>query len=105
MNFVPHGVVPAMVTPFDQQDRLNETVLQALALRLLAARRLPSDLDGPALLGERAAIFGLSRRGTTAPGGSCRLVRCADGWIAVNLARTDDLVFVEAGELDLPGVL
>jgi hypothetical protein len=48
------------------------------------------DLDAPALLGERAAIFGLERHGTTSPGGSCRLLRAADGWIALNLARPDD---------------
>jgi hypothetical protein len=66
------------------------------ALSLLS-RELPGaaldDLDGPALLGERAALAqpgSLRRRGTIAPGGSCRLLACADGWLAVNLARPDD---------------
>jgi hypothetical protein len=53
-------------------------------------------LDGPALLGERAAIFGTSRRGTTSPGGTCRLLRAADGWIAVNLARPADVSLLPA---------
>lgn len=66
------------------------------ALRLLAGERWSSNLDGPALLGERAAIFGLTRQGTTSPGRSCRLLRTADRWIAVNLARPDDLTLLPA---------
>jgi crotonobetainyl-CoA:carnitine CoA-transferase CaiB-like acyl-CoA transferase len=62
----------------------------ALALAGLAGRRWPPGLDAPALLAERAAILGLGRQGTVSPGGSCRLLRAADGWIAVNLARPDD---------------
>jgi crotonobetainyl-CoA:carnitine CoA-transferase CaiB-like acyl-CoA transferase len=67
------------------------------------ARELPfahssklESIDGPALLGERAAIAKLRRQGTTAPGGSCHLIPCADGWIAVNLARPEDLELVPA---------
>jgi hypothetical protein len=47
-------------------------------------------LDGAQLLGERAALFGLQRQGSTAPGGSCRLLRTVDGHLALNLARDDD---------------
>lgn len=53
-------------------------------------------VDGPALLGERAAHSGLGRRGAVSPGGSCRLVRCSDGWVAVNMARPDDEAMVPA---------
>jgi hypothetical protein len=66
------------------------------AIGLLAEDRWSSKLDGAALLGERAAISGLKRLGTTAPGGSCRLLCAADGWIAVNLARGDDLDLLPA---------
>jgi hypothetical protein len=66
------------------------------AIGLVAGDAWSSDLDGPALLGERAAIFGLSRRGTISPGGSCRLLPASDGWIAVTLARTDDLRSIPA---------
>ncbi len=76
------------------------------ALRLVAGKRWPSDLDGPALLGERAAVFGLHRRGSISPGGSCRILRAADGWIAVNLARPDDVRSIPAwlgeGDVALP---
>jgi len=54
MNFIPHGVVPAMVTPFDQQDRLNETVLRALAVRLLAA-----GVHGLFVLGSQGEYYAL----------------------------------------------
>lgn len=58
--------------------------------RALAALggRVPA--DPAALLGERAALFGLSRRGRVSPGGHCRLLRAADAWVAVSLARPDD---------------
>jgi len=60
-------------------------------------------LDGAALLGERAACFGHRRRGRISPGGSCRLVRCADGWLAVNLAREDDVACLPAWLGEAPG--
>jgi hypothetical protein len=47
-------------------------------------------LDGARLLGERAALAGYTRAGDASPGGSCRLLQCADGWLAVNLARDCD---------------
>jgi hypothetical protein len=53
-------------------------------------------VDGAALLGERAAIGRLSRGGAIAPGGTCRLVRAADAWLAVNLARPDDVALANA---------
>src|SRR4051794_20586386 len=39
-------------------------------------------LDALALLGERAAIAGLHRQGRVSCGGSCRILRAADGWLA-----------------------
>jgi crotonobetainyl-CoA:carnitine CoA-transferase CaiB-like acyl-CoA transferase len=48
------------------------------------------DVDGLALLGERAALAQLTRRGEISCGGSTRLVPAADGWLAVSLARSDD---------------
>ena len=56
--------------------------------------RLPP--SGSALLGERAAIAGLRRQGATSPGGSCRLLRSANGWLALNLARSADWALVSA---------
>ncbi|MBL0123044.1 MAG: CoA transferase [Betaproteobacteria bacterium] len=62
--------------------------------------RLPR--SGAALLGERAAIAGLQRQGSASPGGSCRLLRCTDGWLALNLARTEDWTLLPAWlEIDI----
>ncbi len=53
------------------------------------------------LLAERAAIAGLHRRGTVSCGGGTRLIETADGWIAVSLARRDDIELLPAWlELD-----
>jgi crotonobetainyl-CoA:carnitine CoA-transferase CaiB-like acyl-CoA transferase len=52
--------------------------------------------DMAALLGERAAIAGLSRNGRTSAGGACRLLRALDGWVAINLARSSDLDLLPA---------
>ncbi len=77
-----------------------------LALRCVAGDSGLESLDGAALLAERAAVLGLSRQGSTSPGGSCRLLPTADGWFAVNLARADDVRLLPAwlgdGKLDDP---
>jgi hypothetical protein len=48
------------------------------------------------LLGERAALAGLSRRGDVSCGGATRLLPAADGWVALALAREDDRALVPA---------
>jgi crotonobetainyl-CoA:carnitine CoA-transferase CaiB-like acyl-CoA transferase len=53
-------------------------------------------LDGACLLGERAALNGYSRAGDVSAGGSCRLLPCADGWLALNLARASDWELIPA---------
>ena len=53
-------------------------------------------VDGPALLGERASIAGLTRRGLFSCGGSTGLLRAADGWLAVALPRPDDVELLPA---------
>jgi crotonobetainyl-CoA:carnitine CoA-transferase CaiB-like acyl-CoA transferase len=53
-------------------------------------------LDVLALLGERAAVAGLHRRGRVSCGGGCRLLRAEDGWLAVSLPRPEDVDAVAA---------
>jgi hypothetical protein len=71
----------------------------------------PIGVDPLPLLGERSAAGGLTRAGDTTCGGAGRLLRAADGWVAVNLARDDDLVSVpawlevDAGDDPWPAVL
>ncbi|MBC2667710.1 CoA transferase [Novosphingobium piscinae] len=68
-------------------------------LRDLAAL-LPSPalaaLDGDRLLGMRARFNGFLVPGRVSAGGGCRLHRTRDGWIALNLARADDLSLLPA---------
>ncbi len=52
--------------------------------------------DPMRMLVERAALTGLRRLGAVSCGGSARLLRSADGWLAVNLARHDDWDLVDA---------
>ncbi len=99
----------ALTGEADGPPRLAPAPLASRAHRLVAALRELSgadafaDLDGAALLGERAALLGLGRRGRTSPGGSCRLLAAADGWLAVNLARESDRELVPAWlEVDPP---
>ncbi len=61
----------------------------------LGALAVGLDLD-MAVFTERAAELGLTRRGATSANGTARLVEAADGWVAVNLARSDDLAAVPA---------
>lgn len=72
---VPPGVVTAALGYAQDIARLTDGAV---------------DLDGPALLGERAALEGLRRRGPWSAGGRTRAIRTADGWVAVSLARDTD---------------
>jgi len=56
----------------------------------------PLDVDWLALLGERAALDGLVARGRSSCGGAARLMRCADGWVAISLARPSDTELLPA---------
>lgn len=72
----------------------------AIAMRgaLLALAELAPDvtLPGLELLGERAAIAGLTRRGSTSCGGGTRLVAAVDGAIALTLSRPEDMELLPA---------
>ncbi len=52
--------------------------------------------DAPGLLTGRAAHRDFRRAGPSSVNGSCRLLRAADGWIAVNLPRPSDLELLPA---------
>jgi len=53
-------------------------------------------LPGPSLLGERAALAGLSRQAPRSVGGAFRALRAADGWLGLSLARPDDFGLLPA---------
>ncbi len=62
-------------------------------------------VDGPALLGERAAFAGLTRQGSVSVGGAARFERASDGWVVLNLPRAGDVAALPAllGESFDPG--
>ncbi len=53
-------------------------------------------VDVGAMLTGRAWARGSVRRGATSVGGHCQLVRAADSWVAINLARPGDLELLPA---------
>lgn len=55
----------------------------------------PFGLDA-SVLAERAALLELERAGTRSCGGSSRLLQAADGWVAMTLAREDDVISLPA---------
>jgi hypothetical protein len=59
--------------------------------------------SGLGLLSERAAMMGLPRSDRRSCGGASRLLRCADAWIVVSLARATDIELIPAWlEVDPP---
>lgn len=62
--------------------------------RLSTAWGTRVQLDGAGLLTERSGLSGAVARGRLSAGGACRLLPCADGWIAASLPRPSDLELV-----------
>lgn len=93
MALTGYGDGPAQMSPVPLASYADGVVA---ALNHLDANSRLRDLDGAQLLGERAAIANYRRAGAVAPGGSCRLLPAADGWLAVNLARSYDWEAVPA---------
>lgn len=48
------------------------------------------------VLSERARLLGLGEPGRVSANGSCRMIRAADGWLAVNLPRESDVEAIPA---------
>jgi crotonobetainyl-CoA:carnitine CoA-transferase CaiB-like acyl-CoA transferase len=97
-----HADGPPLAAPADVAGRLRGAAACLELLTGLGGTAVA--VDGARLLGERAALGGLTRHGTTTAGGACRLVRTADGWLAVNLPREEDwsliLPWLEVGAAD-----
>jgi len=106
MALTGYGHGPAQMCPVPLASYADGLVA---ALRSFAPESPLRNLDGAQLLGERAALSGYRRAGAIAAGGSCRLLRAADGWLAINLARETDWemlpAWLEAGRIsDWQGV-
>lgn len=85
---------PGLGPPAPLVPRLREVadVLRARSEEL----GTPVDVDPLTLLTERSAIVDLRRQGQVSCGGAARLLPAADGWVAVSLARPDDVDLVPA---------
>ncbi|MCH5644629.1 CoA transferase [Gordonia sp. ABSL49_1] len=59
-------------------------------------RDVLTDLDAGEFLSGRAGLTGHTRNGRISAGGATRLIRAADGWFALSLARPDDVDLVPA---------
>ncbi len=64
------------------------------ALKQIAPGVFPN--SGALLLGERARLLGLTRKGAISPNGSCRLLETRLGRIALNLPRIEDWELIPA---------
>lgn len=84
-----------LVAPGDPANYVA-TQLATVAAAALERSVEKMNLPGISLLGERAAIAGLSRRGPYSCGGAFRTVPSADGWLGLSLARAEDFELVPA---------
>ncbi|WP_284258185.1 CoA transferase [Acidocella aquatica] len=83
---------PGLVAPVALTAAADGALAALQAIAPLA--KLPR--NGALLLGERARLLGLARRGAVSANGSCRLLRAQDGQIALNLPRATDWELVPA---------
>jgi hypothetical protein len=95
----PAGAPLMPDAPLAPRLRAAQGVLGLLSS--LVGHRVEVDVLG--LLGERAALAGLSRQGCTSAGGAARLIRARDGWVAANLARPSDVEAIPAW-LECPNI-
>lgn len=77
------------------EQRLSEFTAASVA-RTGTAPQHRAGFPDARLLGERAALADLSRRGPLSAGGAFRNVRTTDGWLGLSLARPDDVNLVPA---------
>lgn len=97
-SFVARGLAGLMEPPIAPVGDFGPRLVAAAALvRLMAAARgRMVDIDALGLLGERAALASLSSATRSAAGDSATMVRANDGWVALNLARPDDIDLLPA---------
>lgn len=75
-------------------SKLKHAMARQVGLRTAQAGR-PVDVAALKVL-DRSRTLALAPPGLCSPNGACRLVRAADGWMAVNLAREDDRDLIPA---------
>jgi len=84
--------------PTDGQPDFSRAAVLTEARRVAAdiGALLGVEVDAATILAGRAAILGLTRRGSISAGGATRLLATADGWCAIALPRADDVAALPA---------
>jgi hypothetical protein len=85
---------PPLAPPFPVLTRA--AILSGAIENLAGDLGRPVRLDLRAIFAGRAADRGWHRGGTVSGNRTCRLLAAADGWLAVNLARPDDIRSIPA---------
>lgn len=85
---------PALAAPGMPASAARGALLATELLARIAGS--PVTLPGPGVLSERAALAGLHRDAPRSVGGALRLLRTADGWLGVNVARASDAGLLSA---------
>ncbi|MDR6174657.1 hypothetical protein QE364_002441 [Nocardioides zeae] len=90
---------PPVLGPGDPAGRVAADLATVAAHGHARAARTEDSgerLPGVGVLGERAALLGLTRSGPASCGGAFRTVPTTDGWFGLSLARDDDVALVPA---------
>ena len=80
---------PPVLPPLGLPTALAELVAEIEHRSRAAGRTVRVNWE--AAVSGRAALLDLRRQGRISANGSCRLLRTGDGWVGLNLPRTDDL--------------
>lgn len=94
MALCGHPDGPPLLPPLTIPSKLSGIVSE-IELRT-ASRGRPVRLSWEAALAGRAALLGLTRRGSWSPNRTCRVLEAADGEVVLNLSRPDDVEMVPA---------
>ncbi|WP_243769833.1 CoA transferase [Amycolatopsis acidicola] len=87
---------PALRTPGQPASAAWGALLATELLGRIGGRAVV--LPGPRVLAERAAIAGRGRSAPSSVSGAFRMLRAADGWVGLNLARSAELLPLWLGE-------
>ena len=93
---------PPLLPPGQAASAVSGALLALECLARMAG--CPSAFPRAEVLSERAAIAGLHRDAPRSAGGAFRILRAADGWLGVNLARESDAELLPAW-LEEPGLV
>ncbi len=93
MALTGHAEGPPLLVRQDYLQRVDQLLERLGSASAQVGHRVQADVS---LLGERAALARLTRRGRVSAGGKSRLLRVADGHIALTLAREEDLELLPA---------